>query len=156
MAQEQPAGENMSIRNQKTSGRSFARPRSTPVRLITDLDQVPEAPSVQAPAPTLEQLVRVGYSEEEIHTLVAPKRTLARRRAAKEPLTVDETDKALRLQRIASQAERVFGDADKAHRWLRRPQHALGNDAPIAFLASETGARLIEDILVRIDHGIFA
>ena len=146
----------MSVRNQKAPDRSFARLRSTPARLITDLDQVPEAPSVRAPASTLEQLVRHGYSEDEIHTLVAPKRTLARRRAAKEPLTMDETDKALRLQRIASQAERVFDDHDKAHRWLRRPQHALGNEAPIAFLASETGARLIEDMLVRIDQGIFA
>src|SRR5882757_6902955 len=70
-------------------------------------------------------LARHGYSEEEIFALVVPKRTLARRKAADEPLTVEETDKALRLARIAVQAERVFGAPEKAHRWLREPKRAL-------------------------------
>src|SRR5688500_13149537 len=61
-----------------------------------------------------------GYSEEEIFALVVPKRTLARRKAAKEPLTIEETDKAVRLERIAMQAERVFGEAERSQRWLRK------------------------------------
>jgi uncharacterized protein (DUF2384 family) len=52
-----------------------------------------------------------GYSEDEIFTLVVPKRTLARRKAAKDLLTIEETDKALRLERVAVQAEHVFGAA---------------------------------------------
>ena len=104
----------------------------------------------------LNSLSRLGYSEDEIFALVVPKRTLARRKAANEPLTVEETDKALRLARIASQAERVFGAADKAHRWLREPKRTLQGETPVAHLASEAGARDVEEMLGRIEHGMFA
>jgi len=108
-----------------------------------------------APA-ALGDLSRRGYSEDEIFALVVPKRTLARRKAANEPLTVEETDKALRLERIAVQAERVFADADKAHRWLRKAKRELKGETPLAYLASEAGARTVEEMLFRIEHGIFA
>jgi len=108
-----------------------------------------------APA-ALGDLSRRGYSEDEIFALVVPKRTLARRKAANELLTVEETDKALRLERIAMQAERVFGDADKAHRWLRKAKRELKGETPLAWLASEAGARVVEEMLFRIEHGIFA
>ncbi len=108
-----------------------------------------------APA-ALGDLSRRGYSEDEIFALVVPKRTLARRKAANEPLTVEETDKALRLERIAVQAERVFADADKAHRWLRKAKREIKGETPLAWLASEAGARVVEEMLFRIEHGIFA
>jgi len=108
-----------------------------------------------APA-ALGDLSRRGYSEDEIFALVVPKRTLARRKAANEPLTVEETDKALRLERIAVQAERVFGDAGKAHRWLRKAKRELKGETPVAYLASEAGARVVEEMLFRIEHGMFA
>jgi putative toxin-antitoxin system antitoxin component (TIGR02293 family) len=115
------------------------------------------APSVRAqPADTLAALAEQGYSEEEIFELVVPKRTLARRRLMNDLLTVEETDKAFRLRRIAAQAQRVFGDRDKANRWLRKPKRELKGETPLAFLASEAGARLIEEMLHRIEHGIFA
>ena len=104
----------------------------------------------------LDDLSRHGYSEDEIFALVVPKRTLARRKAANEPLTVEETDKALRLQRTAEQAERVFGAPDKAHRWLRKAKRELHGETPLAYLASEAGARVVEEMLFRIEHGIFA
>jgi putative toxin-antitoxin system antitoxin component (TIGR02293 family) len=101
-------------------------------------------------------LSRHGYSEDEIFALVVPKRTLARRKAANEPLTVEETDKALRLERIAVQAERVFGAPEKAQRWLREPKRALQGETPVAYLASEAGARVVEEMLYRIEYGMFA
>lgn len=104
----------------------------------------------------LASLSRRGYSDEEIWRLVVPRRTLARRHAANEPLTVEETDKALRLERVASLAERVFGDPAKAHRWMRQPKRGLNGATPVDFLASEAGARKIEGWLHRIDHGMFA
>ena len=104
----------------------------------------------------LSALYRHGYSEDEIFALVVPKRTLARRKAANEPLTIEETDKALRLDRIAEQAERVFGEPAKAHRWLRKAKRELKGETPLAYLASEAGARVVEEMLFRIEHGIFA
>jgi putative toxin-antitoxin system antitoxin component (TIGR02293 family) len=104
----------------------------------------------------LNALSRYGYREDEIFALVVPKRTLARRKAANEPLTVEETDKLLRLERIASQAKRVFGAPEKAWRWLREPKRALQGETPVAHLASEAGARDVEEMLARIEHGMFA
>jgi len=115
-----------------------------------------DAASARVKPAALTELARHGYSEEEIFTLVVPKRTLARRRAANEPLTVEETDKALRLARIAVQAERVFGEPEKAHRWLRKAKRELEGETPLAYLASEAGARVVEKMLHRIEHGMFA
>ena len=115
-----------------------------------------EAASARVGPAALSDLASHGYSEDEIFALVVPKRTLARRKAANEPLTIEETDKALRLARIAAQATRVFGEADKAHRWLRKPKRELKGETPLAYLASEAGARIVEELLHRIEHGIFA
>ena len=113
-------------------------------------------PAVRVRPDDLADLAANGYSEAEIATLVVPKRTLARRRAEGSLLTVEESDKALRLKRIALHAERVFGDPAKAHRWLRKPKRALNGATPLAFLASEEGARKVDEMLIRIEHGMFA
>ena len=119
-------------------------------------DHVPNVPAVRATPEALADLTRHGYSDEEIWDLVVPKRTLARRVANGEPLTVEETDKALRLERIAAHADRVFGNHEKAHRWMRKPKHLLDGRTPVDFLATESGARQVEAMLYRIEHGIFA
>jgi len=113
-------------------------------------------PSTRLDIAALGELADHGYSEDEIFALVVPKRTLARRRAAHERLTIEETDKAQRLARIADHAERVFGANKKAHRWMRKPKRELNGETPLAYLASEIGARIVEEMLFRIEHGIFA
>ena len=120
---------------------------------------VPQAfapPAARVAPNDLSGLAHHGYSEEEIFALVVPKRTLARRKAARDLLTIEETDKALRLERIAVQAEHAFGDPDKAHLWLRKAKRELNGETPLAYLSSEAGARVVEEMLFRIEHGIFA
>lgn len=103
----------------------------------------------------VEELRRSGFSLEEIYKIVSPRRTLARRKEQKEKLSGAESDRALRLERIAQMADRVFGDHDKAQRWLRKHSRVL-NSTPISLLESETGAFLVEQELHRIDHGVYA
>jgi putative toxin-antitoxin system antitoxin component (TIGR02293 family) len=67
-----------------------------------------------------------------------------------------ETDKAWCLDRIITLAHRVFGNPYKAHRWLRKPKNTLNGATPLDFAASETGARTFEEMLYRIEHGMFA
>jgi putative toxin-antitoxin system antitoxin component (TIGR02293 family) len=116
----------------------------------------PQAPAVRATPPALRSLEAQGYSQDEIFALVVPRRTYARRVKRREPLTVEETDRAVRLARVAELAVRIFGDKAKAHRWLRKPKRTLGQATPLTYLASEAGARLVEDMLYRIDSGFFA
>jgi putative toxin-antitoxin system antitoxin component (TIGR02293 family) len=115
-----------------------------------------QAPAVRATPTALRSLEARGYSQDEIFALVVPRRTLARRLKRREPLTVEETDRAIRLARVAELAEQTFGDQSKAHRWLRKPKRALGRATPLAYLASEAGARLVEEMLYRIDSGILS
>ena len=95
------------------------------------------------------------FSQSEIEDLIIPKRTLARRKAGNEPLNSEETDRAYRLARISAEADRVFANPDKADRWLRTPTRARGGKAPLALLKSEAGARVVEELLGQIDHGMF-
>lgn len=97
-----------------------------------------------------------AFTFEELTAIVVPERTLARRRKAGEPLTVEETERALRLARIATEAERVFADRAKAARWLRKPNRVLNLQTPLALLETETGARAVEEVLGQIDHGVYA
>jgi putative toxin-antitoxin system antitoxin component (TIGR02293 family) len=116
----------------------------------------PKAPVLRAMPGSLAALRGLGYSEAEINALVVPRRTLARREAQNEPLSVEETDKALRLERIATLAMQIFGQADKANGWLRKPKRQLEGETPLNFLRSENGARIVEDMLRRIEYGILA
>src|SRR4051812_36690382 len=67
----------------------------------------------------LDALRRHGVTDEEIYALVLPRRTLAHRRARREALSPDESDRVVRVARIAALAEHVFGDPERAWRWLR-------------------------------------
>jgi putative toxin-antitoxin system antitoxin component (TIGR02293 family) len=108
------------------------------------------------PLEVLAALGRNGFEEAELFDLVLPRRTLAHRRGRGEPLTAEESDRAVRLARIAALTERVFGDAEKAHRWLRRRARRFGGRAPLQIIATEAGARLVEELLYQIDEGYFA
>lgn len=101
-------------------------------------------------------LAQLGFSAEEIYRIVAPRRTLDRRRKNDELLTLAESDRVQRLERIRGEAVRVFGAEEKADRWLRKPNRALENAVPIELLESETGAQVVEEMLVRIEHGMFS
>jgi putative toxin-antitoxin system antitoxin component (TIGR02293 family) len=58
--------------------------------------------------------------------------------------------------RVKAEATRVFGDADRAERWLRKPIADFGGAAPLSLLSAENGLEVVEEALAQIDHGIFA
>jgi putative toxin-antitoxin system antitoxin component (TIGR02293 family) len=80
-------------------------------------------------------------------------RTYQRRRSDGAPLSETESDRLLRVARIAQEAERVFGDAGKARGWLAKKSALLGGAAP---LGTDAGARDVEAELTRIEWGDFA
>lgn len=90
-----------------------------------------------------------------VAVLHVPLRTLARRKREKR-LHADESDRLFRLGRIAALAEDVLGSREKATRWLHEPNRALGNAIPLRQLDTEVGARQVEDLLLRIAHGVYS
>ncbi len=107
------------------------------------------------PVSVVDRLLAEGVTKQEID-VIAPPRTLAHRRANAESLTVEESDRAVRLARIVAQSESVFGSKDKAMGWLRRPMKRFEGGTPIEMLTTEVGSRLVEEALVQIDVGFFA
>jgi putative toxin-antitoxin system antitoxin component (TIGR02293 family) len=107
------------------------------------------------PLTALDALVELGYTTGELGQAVINPRTLRHRRARKEPLSVEEADRVVRLTRVALAAERVFGDKGQAWTWLRRSNPRLDGQTPMALLVTETGARAVEEELVQIDEGMF-
>lgn len=104
---------------------------------------------------TVSKLTELGFSMDELYRFIAPRRTLARRIANGEPLTITENDGALRVVRVMELAEQVFGERDTAQRWLRKPNRGLDGIVPLDLLESESGAVLVEQSLHQIDHGIY-
>jgi putative toxin-antitoxin system antitoxin component (TIGR02293 family) len=84
-----------------------------------------------------------------------PARTLARRKVERR-LSTTESDRLVRVARIASSAEDVLETREKAGRWLQKPNRALGGAVPLELLRSDLGAEEVETILVRIDHGVYS
>lgn len=104
----------------------------------------------------IDGLRRLGLSDDEIFGLVLPRRTLAHRRARREALSREESDRVVRIARIAALGEQVFSDADRAWRWLRSPKRLYQGRSPMQMVATEAGARLVEEWLHRIDEGMAA
>ena len=104
-----------------------------------------------------EARLALGLSlEEASESLRLPKRTLARRRASAKRLDLQESERLLRMATIGAKAEEVFGDLEKAHRWLRSPSRVLGGQTPLSLLDTDVGAQAVEDELIRIEYGVFA
>jgi putative toxin-antitoxin system antitoxin component (TIGR02293 family) len=99
---------------------------------------------------------RFELSREDLSAVLAlPARTLARRKA-EHRLTGNESDRLFRFGRIAAFAEDVLGSREKASRWLHAPNRALGNQAPLRHLDTDLGSRRVEDLLLRIAHGVYS
>jgi putative toxin-antitoxin system antitoxin component (TIGR02293 family) len=89
-------------------------------------------------------------------TMQVPERTLARRRVAGR-LSSEESEKLLRLSNIFEQAVGLFeGDVKAAVAWLRSPKKALAYKAPLMYARTEIGARQVEDLIGRLEQGVFA
>lgn len=93
---------------------------------------------------------------EQLASKLAISRATLQRRKASGRLSPDESDKLLRFRRLLSQATEVFGDAAKGRDWLKLPQRGLGGAVPLEFAETEIGAREVENLLGRIDYGVYA
>jgi len=107
------------------------------------------APSV------IKRLTALGLERAEIDETVIPSRTLQHRRSRREKLTLEESDRVLRVIRALSSAEEIYGDRKRALAWMRRPHPRLGGRAPLSLLKTDTGSRMVEELLLQIDEGMF-
>ena len=104
---------------------------------------------------TLETMSGVGASSIA-SAIGIPERTLARRKAA-DRLSPEESERLFRISTMFEKAVELFeGDASAAVSWLATPKRALGNRSPLTYSRTEVGAREVENLIGRLEHGVFS
>ena len=129
----------------------------------------PAGKSVFSPAKLVEVL-RAGLPVRELNdlqaTLAVPmdklvpmlgisKATLHRRKGEGR-LNQAESDRVVRYARLMGRALEVLESEDNARQWLTSPQFGLGGAVPLEYAETEVGAREVEDLLGRIEYGIYS
>jgi putative toxin-antitoxin system antitoxin component (TIGR02293 family) len=107
------------------------------------------------PISSVDLLRDEGLTFSEVHSLVLPARTLKHRKDKKQPLSLEEADRTLRVARVITLAVHVFGNREKAMHWLRRGNQRLDGRTPLEMLRSEVGGDLVRQMLHQIDEGIY-
>ena len=83
-------------------------------------------------------------------------KTLERRLQSGNRLKPAESERVARLMRIIALATLVLESEDNARVWLRRPLKVLAGKTPLDLTRTEPGAREVEHVLARLEHGVFS
>lgn len=91
-----------------------------------------------------------------VSILAIPERTLARRRTAGR-FAPDESERLLRISIVFERAVELFdGDVASAVQWLTTSKKALSGETPLKYSRTEPGAREVENLIGRVEHGVFS
>ncbi|HLM60946.1 MAG TPA: antitoxin Xre/MbcA/ParS toxin-binding domain-containing protein, partial [Pyrinomonadaceae bacterium] len=126
---------------------------------IKTADNLKLAERVEAgfPFDALERLGKTtGLPLERLRVAVRiTPRTLTRRKKEKK-LSPEESDRLVSVSRLLAQTFELFeGNEEAGIRWFTSPNRALGGQSPIEVAATETGTREVENLIGRLEHGIF-
>ena len=93
---------------------------------------------------------------ETVASVLGMSRATLHRRKRQGKIDEDESEKLVRYQRLLKKAEDVFGDGKSAREWLRHKQAGLGKAVPLDFARTEIGAREVENLLGRLEYGVYS
>ncbi len=93
--------------------------------------------------------------ERLVPMLGISKATLHRRMAAGR-LDPAESDRVVRFARLMGKAVEVMESPENARAWLTSAQRGLGGAVPLEYAETEVGAREVEDLLGRIEYGVYS
>ena len=106
-----------------------------------------------APVARLQDLLDLSIGQIA-ELLQIPYRTLARRKA-KGRLDPVESDRLARTVRLLEETVGLFeGDEQAARTWFKSPQPALGGKTPFELARTDAGAREVERVIGRLEHGV--
>lgn len=98
----------------------------------------------------------IGLTKKQLSAILGiSSRTISRRKQINR-FTKLESDILYRVARVFAYAVTVFGDIEKAIVWLKRPNRGLGGEMPLNLLSTDIGSQQVEDVLHRINYGIYS
>jgi len=122
------------------------------------------------PSAKMVEVLRVGLPVYELDVLQASlavpmeklvpmlgisKATLHRRKAEGR-LDQAESDRVVRFAKLMGKAVEVMESEENARQWLNSPQFGLGGAVPLEYAETEVGAREVENLLGRIEYGVYS
>lgn len=101
---------------------------------------------------------RLGLADDEYAEAlgVSTKWLIRNRKTPKAHLDAHISDRLYRIARIFQLAGDVLESEHAANDWLHRPQSALGERTPLALMRTEAGTKEVEELLVRIEYGLYS
>lgn len=104
----------------------------------------------------LAENLHLSASDFTTNYVQLPKQTMARRKAEGK-LTIAESDRVARFAQLLKQAtDMMAGDHAAAVRWLKAPQALLENQTPLEFARTESGAAEVQQLIGRIEAGVYS
>lgn len=95
----------------------------------------------------------LAESPQRLMRLIEINERTAQRRREHGALSSQESDRIARVARVSQRAIEALGDAGRAREWLKRPNRALQDAAPLDLLGTDAGSVRVADELGRIEYG---
>lgn len=150
--------------NQAPSTRSYAEVLDQlPGSEVSSILREPEAPYVVSrvrdglPMGEFQSArAMLGLTEERLADLLGMSRATLHRRKKSGQLDRAESDRLVRFIRLFSRACEALGGDAGARSWLGAPALAFQGECPLDYADTEVGAREVEALLTRLEHGVFS
>jgi len=98
-----------------------------------------------------------GLSDTQLAALVGVSgKTLQRARGTRQRLDAVISDRLFRAARLVALAGEVLESNERGIAWLGRSQIGLGGRVPFALMTTEAGSAQVEQLLLRIEHGVYS
>lgn len=98
----------------------------------------------------------LDMTDEKLAPLLGVSRATFHRRRQAGHLETPESERIVRFSRLMRRAVEVLGSEEAAREWLKSPAVAFGGETPLSFADTEVGAREVEYLLGRLEHGVFS
>lgn len=94
---------------------------------------------------------------DKILDVIGLSRRTAQRRASapQTPLSQEQGGRLWKLAEILAKTTELMGDRKSAERWLNAPALALSGRVPIDLMTTQAGAEMVEQLLTRIEYGVY-
>ena len=82
-------------------------------------------------------------------------RTVQRRQETDGRLDPAASERLVRLADLYAHAAKVIGDDALARQWMQTPRDVFDDRTPFEMAGSELGAQEVDNLLLRVEHGVF-
>jgi len=106
------------------------------------------------PVTTVDRIAKLyAPGDPSFAYMIVPRATLARQKRARRRLSLEQSDRAARLARVWAVALSVWKSPEAARRFLFERHQLLEGRRPVDVARTAVGARMLEEILGRLEHG---